>query len=121
MDAPADGFMLSSKAKNPAAAKAVLEYIGTGAAEAEYLKSDQWDVGLAKGLKMPTYNAIQKKSVAEIAKCKAVGQFMDRDADPAMATAMISLIQKFVGDPGTSGIASLQKNAESQAKAIYTG
>lgn len=121
MDAPTDGFMLSKKAKNPAAAKAVLEYIGTGEAEAEYLKTDQWDVGLAKGLSVPTYNAIQKKSVDEIAKCKAVAQFMDRDADPAMATAMISLIQKFIGDPSTSGIASLQKSAESQAKAIYTG
>ncbi|OON72203.1 ABC transporter substrate-binding protein [Streptomyces tsukubensis] len=121
MDAPTDGFMLSKKAKNPTAAKAVLEYIGTGEAEAEYLKSDQWDVGLAKGLKVPSYNAIQKKSVAEIAKCEAVGQFMDRDADPAMATAMISLIQKFIGDPRARTIASLQKSAESQAKAIYTG
>ncbi|MET7744295.1 ABC transporter substrate-binding protein [Streptomyces sp. NPDC005385] len=121
MDAPTDGFMLSKKAKNPAAAKALLEYIGTAAAEAEYLKSDQWDVGLAKGLQVPTYNAIQKKSVIEIGKCKAVAQFMDRDADPAMATAMISLIQKFIGDPSSSGIAALQKSAESQAKAIYTG
>ncbi|MFE9511622.1 ABC transporter substrate-binding protein [Streptomyces sp. NPDC006643] len=121
MDAPTDGFMLSKKAKNPAAAKALLEYIGTGEAEAEYLKTDQWDVGLAKGLRVPTYNAIQKKSVVEIGKCKAVAQFMDRDADPAMATAMISLIQKFIGDPGTGGISGLQKSAESQAKAIYTG
>ena len=120
MDAPTDGFMLSKKAKNPAAAKAVLEYIGTGEAEAEYLRTDQWDVGLAKGLSVPTYNAIQKKSVTEIGKCKAVAQFMDRDADPAMATAMISLIQKFIGDPGTGKIASLQKSAESQARAIYT-
>ncbi|MFF7331994.1 ABC transporter substrate-binding protein [Streptomyces sp. NPDC090306] len=121
MDAPTDGFMLSKKAKNPAAAKALLEYIGTGAAEAKYLRTDQWDVGLAKGLQVPTYNAIQKKSVVEIGKCKAVAQFMDRDADPAMATAMISLIQKFIDDPSTGGIAAIQKSAESQAKAIYTG
>ncbi|MEV8567372.1 extracellular solute-binding protein [Streptomyces sp. NPDC051322] len=120
MDAPTDGFMLSKKAKNTVAAKAVLEYIGTGAAEATYLKTDQWDVGLATGLQVPSYNAIQKKSVTEIAKCKAVGQFMDRDADPAMATAMISIIQKFIGDPSTSNIAKLQKSAESQAKAIYS-
>jgi multiple sugar transport system substrate-binding protein len=121
MDAPADGFMLSRKAKNPDAAKAVLAYIGTGEAEAEYLKSDQWDVGLAKNLTVPSYNAIQKKSVEEIAKCEAVGQFMDRDADPAMATAMISVIQKFIDDPSNGNITTLQKSAESQAKAIYTG
>ena len=34
MDAPTDGFMLSKKAKNQDAAKALLEYIGTGEAEA---------------------------------------------------------------------------------------
>lgn len=120
MDAPTDGFMLSKKAKNSSGAKAVLEYIGTGEAEAEYLKTDQWDVGLAQGVNVPTYNAIQKKSAAEIGKCKAVAQFMDRDADPAMATAMISVIQKFIDDPATSGIAALQKSAENQARAIYT-
>lgn len=120
MDAPTDGFMLSKKAKNPDAAKAVLKYIASGAAEAQYLRTDQWDVGLAKGLQVPTYNAIQKKSVAEIDKCKAVAQFMDRDADPAMATAMISIIQKFIDDPSTGNIAALQKSAESQAKAIYS-
>jgi multiple sugar transport system substrate-binding protein len=120
MDAPTDGFMLSKKAKNVDAAKAILEYIGSGAAEAEYLKTDQWDVGLANGLQVPTYNAIQKKSVEEIGKCKAVAQFMDRDADPAMATAMISIIQKFIDDPSTGNIATLQKSAESQAKAIYS-
>ncbi|MFI1098643.1 ABC transporter substrate-binding protein [Streptomyces sp. NPDC020917] len=120
MDAPTDGFMLSKKAKNPDAAKAILKYIGTGAAESEYLKTDQWDVGLVNGLQVPTYNAIQKKSVTEIAKCKSVAQFMDRDSDPAMANAMISIIQKFIDDPSTGNIASLQKSAESQAKAIYS-
>ncbi|WNI19878.1 extracellular solute-binding protein [Streptomyces sp. ITFR-21] len=120
MDAPTDGFMLSKKARNTDAAKALLEYIGTGPAESEYLRSDQWDVGLVNGLQVPTYNAIQKKSVEEIGKCKAVAQFMDRDADPAMATAMISIIQKFIDDPGTGSIASLQKSAEAQAKAIYS-
>ena len=120
MDAPTDGFMISKKAKNVDAAKAILEYIGTGAAEADFLKTDQWDVGLAQGLSAPTYDAIQKKSVVEIGKCKAVAQFMDRDSDPAMATAMIAIIQKFIDDPSTGNIATLQKSAEAQAKTIYT-
>ena len=121
MDAPTDGFMLAAKAKNTAAAKKVLEYIGTGAAEVAYLKYDQWDVGLAQGLSVPTYNAIQKKSVAAISSCKAVSQFMDRDTDPAMANAMISLIQKFIDNPTPSTVASIQKSAEAQAKTIFTG
>jgi multiple sugar transport system substrate-binding protein len=120
MDAPADGFMLPKKGKNPDAAKKVLEYIGTPEAETAFLKTDHWDVGLANGLVAPSYNAIQKKSVDEIAKCKNVAQFMDRDTVPDMANAMIKLIQQFIDSPTASTIASIQKSAEDQAKTIFT-
>lgn len=119
MDAPTDGFMLPAKAKNPDAAKAVLKYLGTADAEKTFLKTDHWDVGLANGLIAPTYNDIQKKSVDAIAACKAVSQFMDRDTVPDMATAMISLIQKFIDNPSSSNISSIQKSAEDQAKTIF--
>src|SRR5919198_1468184 len=116
MDAPTDGFMLPKKAKNVDAAKAVLKYLGTADAEKTFLKTDHWDVGLANGLIAPTYNAIQKKSVDAISKCKAVSQFMDRDTVPDMATAMITLIQSFIDDPSDSNISSIQSKAEQQAK-----
>jgi multiple sugar transport system substrate-binding protein len=121
MDAPADGFCLSAKAKNADAAKKILEYIGTGEAEATYLKTDSWDVGLAQGLNAPTYNDIQKKAVTAISACKAVSQFMDRDTDPGFASnVMIPSIQKFIDNPSTSNIKSLQTSIESQAKSIFT-
>jgi multiple sugar transport system substrate-binding protein len=120
MDAPTDGFMLPKKGKNPGSAKKLLEYIGTADAEASFLKTDHWDVGLANGLVAPTYNDIQKKSVTEIGKCKNVAQFMDRDTVPDMATAMIKLIQQFIDSPTESTIASIQKSAEAQAKTIFT-
>jgi multiple sugar transport system substrate-binding protein len=119
MDAPTDGFMLPKNAKNQDAAKAVLKYLGTADAETTFLKTDHWDVGLATNANPPTYNDIQKKSVEAISKCKAVSQFMDRDTVPDMATAMISLIQKFIDDPSTSNISSIQKSAEAQAKSIF--
>jgi multiple sugar transport system substrate-binding protein len=119
MDAPTDGFMLSKKAKHPVAAKKVLEYLGSGGAEATFLKTDAWDVALAQGLTVSTYNAIQQKSVQAIGACKAVSQFMDRDTDPAMATAMIGLIQKFIDDPSTANVNTIQQSAESQAKTIF--
>jgi multiple sugar transport system substrate-binding protein len=121
MDAPTDGFMMPNKGKSAdsAAAKKVLEYIGTGAAESAFLATDLWDVGLVNGLVAPTYNDLQKKAVTEIGKCKAVSQFMDRDTIPDMATAMIKLIQGFIDNPSTSNIASIQKSAETQAKTIF--
>lgn len=120
MDAPTDGFILPKKGTNSAAAKKVLDYIGTAEAETTFLKTDHWDIGVATGLQAPTYNAIQKKSVTEIAKCKNVAQFMDRDSVPDMANAMIKLIQQFIDSPTPSTIQSIQKSAESQAKTIFT-
>jgi multiple sugar transport system substrate-binding protein len=119
MDAPADGFILPKKGKNGGSAKKVLEYIGTGPAESAYLKTDQWDVGLATNISTANYDAIQKKSTAAIAACKNVAQFGDRDTDPAMAAALEALIQKFIDDPSASNISSIQKSAASQAKTIF--
>jgi multiple sugar transport system substrate-binding protein len=120
MDAPTDGFMLPAKAKNADAAKEVLKYLGTGEAEATFLKTDHWDVGLAQGLQVPSYNAIQTKSVEAINACKAVSQFMDRDTVPDMASAMITQIQHFIDNPSASTVSSIQSTAEKQAKQIFT-
>jgi multiple sugar transport system substrate-binding protein len=45
---------------------------------------------------------------------------MDRDTVPDMATAMIKLIQGFIGNPSASNVKSIQKSAESQAKSIFS-
>jgi multiple sugar transport system substrate-binding protein len=119
MDAPMDGFVLPAKAKNKAAAKEVLEYIGSGPAESSYLKYDEWDVGLVTGLQVPSYNSIQKTSVQDISGLKAVSQFGDRDTDPAMAAAAETAIQQFIGSPTASTIKSIQTSLASQAKTIF--
>jgi multiple sugar transport system substrate-binding protein len=119
MDAPMDGFMLPAKAKNKDAAKAVLEYIGSGPAESSYLKYDEWDVGLVTGLQVPSYNQIQKTSVQMISSQKAVSQFGDRDTDPAMAAAAETAIQQFIGSPTASTIKSIQSSLAAQAKTIF--
>jgi multiple sugar transport system substrate-binding protein len=120
MDAPTDGFCISSKAKNASGAKKLLEYIGTGEAEAAYLKYDQWDVALATGAQVPTYNAIQQKSVDVISKSKAVAQFLDRDSDPGFAdTTVAAAIDKFLEDPTPGTIKSIQSSLEAQAKTVF--
>jgi len=121
MDAPADGFCISAKAKDLTAARKVLEYIGTGAAEANYLKYDQWDVGLAQNTTVPSYNAIQKKSVEVIGACKSVSQFLDRDSDPGFADNQVAqAIDQFINSPTDSTISSIQSSLEAQAKQVFT-
>lgn len=119
MEAPADGYMASAKGKNIDGGKEVLKYIGTPDAEAVYLETDDWDVGMANGIDTAKYNEIQKKSVDLIHSKKAVSQFLDRDTDPAMANAMFAVIQKFIADPSLNNVKSLQEQAESQAKSIF--
>ncbi len=119
MDAPADGICLPKRSKDQEAAKKVLEYVGTGPGALAYLETDQWDVSLIKDLNVPTYNTLQKKSALAIGACKNVAQYLDRDTDPAMATAFMALIQKFIADPSTSKIKSIQASAEAQAKIIF--
>ena len=119
IDAPMDGFILPAKAKNKDAAKQVLEYIGTGAAEASYLKYDQWDVAVATGAQVPTYNSVQTASVQAMANLKGVAQFGDRDTAPPMATALETAILKFIANPAASGIKPMQASLASQAKSIF--
>ncbi|TWE07296.1 ABC transporter substrate-binding protein [Rudaeicoccus suwonensis] len=120
MDAPADGFCISSKAKNVTAAKKLLEYIGTGAAESAYLKYDQWDVAVAKDATVPSYNAIQKKSVEVISQCKQVSQFMDRDSDGGFAdNTVAAAFDTFINNPTMSEAKSIQSSLEAQAKTVF--
>ncbi len=121
MDAPMDGFAIAAKAQNVTAAEDVLEYIGTGAAEAHYLKYDEWDVAVASGAKVPSYNAIQKKSAEVIAKSKNISQFMDRDSDPGCAdNTVAAAIDTFINDPTKSTIKSVQSSLEAQAKIVFS-
>lgn len=120
MDAPADGFCISAKAKNVTASKKLLEYIGTGAAEAAYLKYDQWDVAVASDATVPSYNAIQKKSVEVIRQCKSVAQFLDRDSDGGFAdNTVAAAFDHFINNPTASEAQSIMKSLEAQAKTVF--
>ena len=119
MEAPADGYMCSAKAKHPDAAKKVMEYLGTSAAAAKFLKTDKWDVGMTKDADTSNYSELQKKSAELISSKKAVSQFLDRDTDPAMAAAAFSGLQDFIQDPSKSNILAIQKRLEDQAKTIF--
>jgi|SRR4051794_21163744 multiple sugar transport system substrate-binding protein len=120
IDSPTDGVMMAKKAQNKAAGRKVLGYLGTAEAEDKYLKSSAWQIGVAKDVSEAGYNTIQKKSVSMLARSKAQAQFLDTDTVPAMATAVAELFQKFIADPTSSSVKSLQSSAEAQAKGIFS-
>jgi multiple sugar transport system substrate-binding protein len=119
IDAPIDGFMMSKKVKNKPAATALLEYIGTPAAELLYGKTDPSDVAAAIDANTSYYNAIQTKSAQLIASSKNIAQFLDRDTNPGFAdTTVAAMIQQFFDNP--NDVASQLKALEAQAKTIFT-
>ncbi len=118
IEAPIDGFMLSKKGAQNAAAKDLLKFIGTGKAEDVYLATDPNDVAAAKDATTSKYTPLQKKAAEMIAKAKNISQFLDRDAEPAFANnAALPGFQNFIK---TGDIDGTCKALEAQAKQAYT-
>jgi multiple sugar transport system substrate-binding protein len=118
LDAPIDGFLMSKKAKNATAAKQLLTYLGSAAAENTYLKSDANDVGANKQASPAHYNPLQKKAAQLIGGAKHIAQFMDRDTRPDFAsTVMIPSLQAFLNKP--NDVNGLVKSIQQQKKSIF--
>jgi multiple sugar transport system substrate-binding protein len=104
LDAPIDGFMLTSKSptlsKNMDAAKAVLEFAAKGAAQQTFVKAQAAFIGAAKDVDASAYTPLQQKQVQVIGDAKNVAQFLDRDArsdfagPQGMQAFLINFLQK---------------------------
>jgi multiple sugar transport system substrate-binding protein len=116
VEAPIDGFMLSTKGGTNGAAKAMLEYFGSAEGQNAYAALDPSNVATNLKADFSKLNPIQKKSQQLIAQAKYISQFLDRDALPAFAsTVMIPALQTFTKN-GKFDTA----NVEKQAKALYS-
>jgi multiple sugar transport system substrate-binding protein len=115
IEAPIDGWVLSKRGGQNKAAKDLMEFFGTGAAQDAYAAKDPSNLQTAADADRSHFSPIQKKAAELIASSKKVSQFFDRDALPAMANnVMIPALQGFLKD-GTIDTASL----EAQAKTLY--
>ena len=119
VEAPIDGFMMAAKPKNAAAAKALLAYIGTSAAEQAYLKVDPSSVAANSKADTGGYSVLQKKSADFVGKAKSIAQFMDRDTNPEFASNVMGpAIASFLDNPSTIG--DTLKSVEEKKGAIFT-
>ncbi len=117
VEAPIDGFMLSSKGTSEQS-KALLSYLLSADAQLLYLKTDPSYVAANKTASTATYTPLQKRSAELISSAKSISQFLDRDSRPDFASpVVIPALQQFLKD-GDS--ASVTKSLESQAKTIFT-
>jgi multiple sugar transport system substrate-binding protein len=118
VEAPIDGFMVSKKAKDLAAAKDLMKFLASPEGENAFLKVFPSNVACHSKADTAAYNAIQKKAVATVSAAKHISQFMDRDTRPDFAqNVMIPAIQQFLTNP--NDIDSVLKNIEAQKKSIF--
>jgi multiple sugar transport system substrate-binding protein len=119
IDAPIDGFLMSKKVKNQAGAAALLEYLGTAAAEEAFLKPNPSDIGTANNYDQSTYTTLQKASVEIIKGTKNIAQFLDRDTRPDFAYPIAqNAMNDFLNNPKSGS--SICSKLEAQAKQIFT-
>ncbi len=119
LDAPIDGYMMSKRPSEEAAAKDLLTYLGGADAQAIIVKKDPGSLVPNSNVDTSGYTALQKKAAELVGSAKHLAQFLDRDADPAFAsTVMIPSLQTFLQNP--KDIDGLCNSIEAQAKSIYT-
>ncbi len=119
VEAPTDGFMVSSKVKNLAGATKLMEFLGSAAAENAYLAVDNSNVAINNQSDTSNYNALQKKAVDFISKAKFLSQFGDRDSDPGFVSNVVEpAIAKWLDNP--SSAKSTQSTIESQKSQYFT-
>lgn len=105
LDAPINGWMLAAKsptlAANTDAAKAFLEFVGTGAAQLIYAKANPSGVATAKDTDPAGYTPLQLKQVEVIGAAQKLTQFLDRDSRPDFATSpgMQAFLTDFISNP----------------------
>ena len=105
LDAPIDGFMLTAKspslAANMDAAKAFLEFVGSGAAQSIYAKANSSLIGTAKDVDVSAYTPLQQNQAKVIGGAQKLTQFLDRDArsDFAGAQGMQAFLINFLQKP----------------------
>ncbi|MFI5971973.1 ABC transporter substrate-binding protein [Streptomyces sp. NPDC051452] len=118
VEAPTDGFMMSRSPKNHAGAVKLLEYLGSPAAEALYLRTDPSVVAASNKADTSAYSPLQKKAFEMIGAAKNLTQFMDRDSRPDFtSTVMQPGLQKFLQNP--KGVDGLLSSIERQKKTIF--
>ncbi len=118
IEAPIDGWMMSKRPKNEAAAKKLLAFLGSPDAQNIVVKADPSVIATNDGADTSGYTSLQKKSVEFVKSAKSIAQFMDRDTRPDFAsTVMIPAIQAFLKNP--KDIDGLCNSIEAQKKSIF--
>lgn len=101
VDAPINGFMMRREPRNPAAAAAFLEFVGSAEAQTLFLERNPNRIATATDADRSGYTPYQVRMADVIASAGRITQFFDRDtrSDFAGPNGMQSFLADFLSDP----------------------
>jgi multiple sugar transport system substrate-binding protein len=115
LEAPIDGFMLSTKGGSNQAAKDLLAFLGSPEGQNAYSAQDPSNIETNLKADFSYLTTLGNKAQQTIANAKEISQFLDRDALPAFADdVMIPALQTFLKS-GNFDASTVEK----QAKQLY--
>lgn len=118
VEAPIDGFMMSTDPDNEETAVKLLEFLGGAKGQGIYLESTPQAIAASKNADTSGYTSLQKKAVEIIGAAEHVTQFLDRDTRPDFAsTVVIPSLQSFLNKP--DDIDNLTASMERQKQSIF--
>ncbi|MBL8129290.1 MAG: carbohydrate ABC transporter substrate-binding protein [Chloroflexia bacterium] len=120
IEAPIDGWMMAASPKNPEAAKELLYFFGTAAAQEAYMAVNPSQIGAATDIDTSTFSPLQAKVLEAVSSAPTVTQFLDRDTSPEFASNVAGqAFADFLSDP--SSIDGILDDMQAQAEVIFAG
>ena len=118
LDAPIDGFCVSSQTEDEESAKAFIAWLGTAeAADAANNNASAPFIAANSGASTEKYGELQKKSAELVQSAKSIAQFLDRDTNADLANTVITAsLQEFIKNP--SDIDAITASIQQQAASI---
>ena len=116
VEAPIDGWVMTTRGENEAGAKEVLAHMGTALAQDTFLSIAPGVQAPANDVDTSAYNALQTKSANLVQNAKHVTQFLDRDTLPAFANEAGQAFADFFANP--DDIDAILEDLQGKAEAL---
>jgi multiple sugar transport system substrate-binding protein len=112
--------MMAASPKNAEAAKELLYFFGTAAAQEAYMAVNPSQIGAATDIDTSTFSPLQAKVLEAVSTAPTVTQFLDRDTSPEFASNVAGqAFADFLSDP--SSIDGILDDMQAQAEVIFAG
>lgn len=116
VEAPIDGWVMTTRTENVAGAKEVLAHMGTALAQDTFLSIAPGVQAPANDVDTDAYNALQTKSADLVQNAKHVTQFLDRDTLPAFANEAGQAFADFFAAP--ENVDAILEDLQGKAEAL---